>query len=105
MSTRTKLFLLLSVAVVLALLVGFASLSVEVAYRGSRAPTTYAYEQQLGEGGEEEKTTTRGFLVVPLLGLMSIWMSATLMCAILAVILIVALKAYEKKKGPPSPGL
>ena len=105
MSTRARLLLLLSVAVVLALLVGFASLSVEVAYRGSRAPTTYTYEQQqLGEGGEEEKTTTRGFQAVPLLGLMSIWMSATLVCAILAVILIVALKAYEKKE-PPAPGL
>ena len=101
MSTRVRLLLLLSVAVVLALLVGFASLAVKFTYE-SRAPTTY--EQPPGGEVEEERTTTRSFQAVPLLGLISIWMLATLVCAIVAAILIVALKAYEKK-GPPSPSL
>ena len=99
MSTRARLLLLLSVAVVLALLVGFASLAVKFAYE-SRAPATY--EQQSGGEVEEERTTTRSFQAVPLLGLISIWMSATLVCAIVAAILIVALRAYEGKRQPRS---
>ena len=99
MSMRVKLALLLSIAVVLALLLGFASLSLEAAYRGSRC-------WSLGSPSEGEErpvvATTRGreFMVVPLLGLISIWILATLVCAVLAVVLVVALKVYEKRRPP-----
>jgi len=102
-STRARLLLLLSVAVVLALLVGFASLAVEFTYE-SRAPAAYGAEEHDQLPSRAAWSTTRSFQAVPLLGLVSIWMLATLVCAILAAILIVALKAYEKK-GPPAPGL
>lgn len=104
MSTRVRLLLLLSVAVVLALLVGFASLAVKFTYE-LRAPAAYGAEEPDQElPSRAAWSTTESFQAVPLLGLVSIWMLATLVCAILAAILIVALKVYEKK-GPPAPSL
>lgn len=95
---RVKLALLLSIAVVLALMLGFASLSLKLACRTELRSTLSPEHSNARWEAREAVERRAAFLVVPLLGVISLSLLATMICAVLAVVLFAVLRRYEARE-------